>query len=358
MLKRLAGPVRHYFNSRFSAVHQSVVQAHQSDHELLNETLTTLRQVASTAGHMVDATGRMDEDLQQTLVMIGRTIDDLGHKIDVLADEGGPASQRAADLAGRLDQIARRVGLQAFDRDQQGALAQLGEYEASVANYTNAHDGWAAQAGLWFNPPTSVAHAAGGVSLSDVNERIAEIPFVFRQLAGLPVGSRILDVGSTESTVSLSLASLGYEVTAVDPRPYPLSHPQLTTFQGPIAEFRGDQPFDVVILLSSIEHFGVGAYALTEEDDGDLQAMERVRELTRPGARLILTTPYGDAATTPLERTYGVERLAQLLEGWKVEEQSYLTRETPTVWRWSPELSDLRGDHVVLVSATRTGEPA
>lgn len=352
MLKRLASPVRNYFNSRFSAVHQSVVQGHTADHELLTDTLSTVQRV-------LDTTGRMDEDLQQTLIMIGRTIDDLGHKLDVLTGEGGPGSSAGmAQLTERLDQISRRVGLVAFDREQQGALSQLGEYEASVANYTHAHDGWAAQAGLWFNPPTSVAHAAGGVSLSDVNERIAEIPFVFRQLAGLPVGSRIVDVGCTESTVSLSLASLGYDVTAVDPRPYPLSHPQLTTFQGPIADFRGEEPFDAVIFLSSIEHFGIGSYALTEEDDGDLQAMQRARELTRPGARLVLTTPYGDAATTPLERTYGVERLARLLEGWKVEEQSYLTRETPTVWRWSSELSDLRGDHVVLVSATRTDDPS
>jgi 2-polyprenyl-3-methyl-5-hydroxy-6-metoxy-1,4-benzoquinol methylase len=353
VLKRLASPLRNYFNLRFGAVHESIVRGHEDDYKLLSG-------VASRVDELMLATGRVDEDLQQTLVMIGRTIDELGQKVDALTDGGASTygGRGAAELAERLDHVARRTGLLAFDPAQQGELAQLDEYEATVANYAYAHDGWAAQAGLWFNPAISIGHAAGGVALSQVNERIAEIPFVFRQLAGLPTGARVLDIGCTESTVALSLASLGYDVTAVDPRPYPLSHPRLTTFQGPIAKFRADEPFDAVVLLSSIEHFGVGAYQLGHEDDADLAAMARVWELSRPGTRLVLTTPFGDAPTTDLERTYDPARLSELLKGWKVEEQSYLTRDSATVWHWHPEIEDLRGDHVVLVTATRAEERA
>lgn len=353
MLKRLAGPIRHYFNSRFSAVHDSIVRGHEDDHQMLSATLRGINE-------LTEATGRADEDLQSTLVMIGRTIDDLGHKIDSLAD-GGAASlggRAAGELAERLDHVSRALGLEAFDPAKQGQLSQLSGYDAAVADYAYAHDGWAAQAGLWFNPPMSIAHAAGGVSLAQVNERIAEIPFVYRQLAGLAPGSRVLDIGSTESTVPLSLASLGYDVTAVDPRPYPLSHPRLTSFQGPISEFPQDEPFDAVVLLSSIEHFGIGAYQLNREEDADLAAMAKVWELSRPGTRLVLTTPYGDAPTTDLERTYGPDRLAELLKGWKIDEQSYLVRESTTVWSWRPKLHRLGDNIVVLVSATRTEERA
>jgi 2-polyprenyl-3-methyl-5-hydroxy-6-metoxy-1,4-benzoquinol methylase len=296
------------------------------------------------------------------LGLIGRSIDDLSSKVELMLEQGIPAvgaggvSTRVGD---RLDSIARRVGLETFDVEQQGDLSQLADYEAAVANYAHAHDGWAAQAGLWFNPPLSIAHAPGGVSLSHVNERIAEIPFVFRQLAGLPAGSRVLDVGSTESTVALSLATLGYDVTAVDPRPYPLSHPKLTTFQGPVADYTDDQPFDAIVFLSSIEHFGVGAYDLHSEEDADLAAMSKARELSRPGTRLVLTTPFGNAPTTSLERTYGPERLELLMQGWEVDEQSYLSRVSATEWQWRPTLEELDGSsHVVLVSATRAAGEA
>lgn len=363
MLKRLAGPMRKYFNARFSAIHQSVVQGNIDDHALLaavadkvNGIANDARETGTAVHELLTAADETDEGLYQTLGLISRSIDDLGHKLDLIIDQGIGTHDDSADVAQRVNALARRLGLDGFDVAQQGSLSQLGEYEAAVANYTHAHDGWAAQAGLWFNPPLSVAHAAGGVSLSDVNERIAEVPFAFRQLAGIPAGSRVLDIGSTESTVAVSLATLGYHVTAIDPRPYPLSHPQLTTFQGPIADYTDDHPFDAVVLLSSIEHFGVGAYGLTDEDDADLAAMARVRRLSRPGTRLVLTTPFGNAPTTALERTYDPDRLAMLLQGWQVDEQSYLTRESQTQWRWHPEVESLDGDHVVLVSATRLAE--
>lgn len=377
MLKRLAGPARDYFNSRFSAVHQSVVQGHLDHHAMFAATLDRVtgvaHQVENIANHQRSAGSVVqtavdevlasshegNEDLQQSLSLLARTIDDLAARVDVLL-EASDVDRRSTDspraLAERLDDVARRLGVLSFDVARQGRLAQLAEYEATVANYVNAHDGWAAQAGLWFNPPVSVAHAPGGVSLGNVNERIAEVPYVFRSLSGLPAGSRVLDIGSTESTVALSLASLGHEVTAVDPRPYPLNHPRLTPFQGPIEEFTTDQPFDAVVLLSSIEHFGIGAYELDDADDADLAAMATVRRVSRPGTRLVLTTPYGLKPTTALERTYDPARLEKLLDGWEVEDRSYLTRVSATEWRWDADLDRLDGDHVVLVTAIRTGK--
>jgi len=165
----------------------------------------------------------------------------------------------------------------------------------------------------------------------------------------------VLDVGSTESTVAVSLASLGYQVTAVDPRPYPLAHRNLHVHVGLIEEFEDDTAYDAAVLLSSIEHFGVGAYDLQEAEQADRLAMRRVGELVRPGGLLVLTTPYGISSANDLERTYSPRQIDELLEGWNVVERSYLTRASSIEWIHTPLLDDLSGDHVVLVSATKIG---
>ena len=73
-------------------------------------------------------------------------------------------------------------------------------------------------------------------NVSTVHERIVEVPYAFRALSGLAPGSRVLDVGSAESTVALSLAALGYRVTALDLRPYPFEHPLLEVVAAPLEE--------------------------------------------------------------------------------------------------------------------------
>ena len=47
-------------------------------------------------------------------------------------------------------------------------------------------------------------------------------------------------MGASESTVALSLASLGYEVTAIDPRPYPFDHPRLRVVVGNVEDWDPD----------------------------------------------------------------------------------------------------------------------
>ena len=117
---------------------------------------------------------------------------------------------------------------------------------------------------------------------------------MFRALAGVDSGARVLDVGASESSVCLSLATLGYQVTAIDPRPNPLSHERLEVVEGRIEDWDHDGEFDAVICLSTIEHLGVGAYEQEASDrQVDLEAIERMRELTRLGGLLVLTTSVG-----------------------------------------------------------------
>ncbi len=96
-------------------------------------------------------------------------------------------------------------------------------------------------------------HDAGAAGVLLVNERIVEQPFVFAALAGLPDGARIVDVGGSESTVGLSLATLGHRVTVVDPRAHPLRHPNLDHAICTLDELPDPmQPFDAAVALSAV----------------------------------------------------------------------------------------------------------
>jgi hypothetical protein len=241
-----------------------------------------------------------------------------------------------------------------FERLLSGTPSDLDGNAAALLNREGRSDGLAAQAGLWFNPPVWVAYRPGGVWVGGVNERAAEMPYVFRGLAGIGQGAHVLDVGATESTVALSLASLGYEVTALDPRPYPLAHPRLRSVVGTLEEWKPDVAFDAVVCLSTIEHIGLAAYGVEPGKDGaDLAAMKKMGELAAPGARLLLTTRYGRAAVDDFQRTYDRAGLEALLEGWDVEDLTFVRRIDASTWEVSePTEEDV--ELVAMVTAVRS----
>ena len=198
------------------------------------------------------------------------------------------------------------------------------------------------------------------VELRWVNERVVEIPYVFRALAGVDSGARVLDVGASESSVCLSLATLGYQVTAIDPRPNPLSHERLEVVEGRIEDWDHDGEFDAVICLSTIEHLGVGAYEQEASDrQVDLEAIERMRELTRLGGLLVLTTSVGAVSVVGQHgRVYDRAEFDRLLEGWSITDLTLVQRRDPTTWVTIDEPFEALGaDHetVAMVTATKSG---
>ena len=201
------------------------------------------------------------------------------------------------------------------------------------------------------------------MALRDVNERIVEVPFVFEKIAALETGSRILDVGCAESTVSFSLASLGYEVTGIDLHRYPLSHPSLTTVATALEDWDCEEAyFDGIVCLSAIEHFGLGAYGEAEVNDLDVLAMARISGWAKPGAVMVLTVPFGRYRVTELQRIYDMPRLSRLLDGWTIKDiRTALRLEDGAGWavvQGEREFAgDMEGRHpaVVLVAATRDG---
>ena len=203
----------------------------------------------------------------------------------------------------------------------EGTADDLNIGAAALLNYSESHRGFRSQAGLWFNPPDIVEYDAGNVSLSAITERSVEIPFVLSSVtSGKSPGATVLDVGCSESLVPLEFASLGYSVTGIDLREYPLQHPNLQTFATPLEDWETDATFDVVVCLSSIEHFGLGQYGEEAADDRlDHEAMRILRDRIEPDGLLVLTIPFGETEETPVQRMYDRDDLDALLEGWVID---------------------------------------
>ena len=279
------------------------------------------------------------------------------HEIDARLGSENLARPTVHDRLDDLDRMGRDVlaGLGWREVPEPGGtLERLDAPRAAYLNWATGPDGYASQAGVWFNPPVPVHHEAGRVEVLLVNERIVEQPFVFAALAGLPASSRILDVGGSESTVSLSLATLGHRVTIVDPRPTPLRHPNLTHAACRLDELPDPHPqsrFDAAVVLSAVEHFGLGHYGLDAVDERlDLAALARVRELIVPGGLLVLTVPFAERAQVDdFQRVYDEAGLSELLAGWNVSTSLRVGRVDRLTWQLGAASRERHG--VALVTA-------
>lgn len=269
--------------------------------------------------------------------------------------QSGAFVERAADdLTGSIRLIEdTQESLQEMIKEQQTDRRQ------SWANRLFAHDGPIGKAGLWFNPPVVLNMTAQGVELDQIHERIIEVPFIYRVLAGMPAAGRVLDVGCAESSVAFSIASLGFDVLGLDPRGYPLQHENLCVIKEDIAKWKGPEPetLDAIVCLSSLEHFGLNAYdSSTHDSNLDYWAMRQFRKWLKKGGRLALTAPYGRSAVSDFERVYGAAELDRLLEGWHVKERLVYARDGNTEWRQVEEAGEpwpegVRG--VVMINAER-----
>jgi SAM-dependent methyltransferase len=262
-----------------------------------------------------------------------------------------------AGLADRLETVERTIhpirDADRVDTVIAGGVDGLDANTVRLLHHAQGHEGFAAERGLWINPPLTLAFRPGGVELGSLNERIVEIPYAFRALAGLPPGARILDVGSVESTVALSLASLGYRVTALDLRPYPFRHPNLEVAVTPLEDFAPKELFDAILCISTIEHVGLGWYGdVPQEGDADRRAIRRLLKLVPEGGRLVLTVPYGVAAIDSVQRTYDDVGLDGLLEGWHVETSEIVRQLDDRTWGGG-EPEDPHGRGVAMVTAVR-----
>ena len=192
----------------------------------------------------------------------------------------------------------------------------------------------------WIHRPVRrVADQIRGIRTDRLNlsgDRDVEVSFIAGHLPAGP--GQALDFGCGPGFLSLLTAERGYEVTAVDlSQPtLPWRSPHVRFVQGDILKLDlHDNSFDVIVNCSAIEHVGLaGNYGIAEQrDDGDLEAMARMRDLMKPGGVNLLTTPCGrDSVFSPAFRVYGSLRLPRLLNGYRVEREQYWIKDQQNRW--------------------------
>ncbi|GJP48458.1 hypothetical protein CLOM_g7737 [Closterium sp. NIES-68] len=114
---------------------------------------------------------------------------------------------------------------------------------------------------------------------------------------------------------------LGFDadaITTVDFNRPVASHPKLR--QLVVGELEGSsEMWDVAVSYSSLEHDGLGRYGDPINPYGDLQRMQKIKGLLRPGGLLFLGVPVGnDTLVYNAHRIYGPLRMPLLLAGWRL----------------------------------------
>ncbi len=269
----------------------------------------------------------------------------LVQQVDVTSAERAIAHLRAEPhLGAAIERLLERT-----------PLAELEPWLADLANWLGSHRSPQSEVGLWVNNPVVVRLFAGGAEVGAVNERIVELPYVYAALATVSPDRPVLDLGAAESTLALSLASSGRRTYAVEPRGYPFSHPNLEVVTLGVHDWEGpSEPLGAVISLSTIEHLGLGSYALDGgRPDADRDALTQLKGWLAPDGLLVLTAPYGRASVDELQRVYDPAGLERLLEGWTLDDLSFCRPQDAVTWVPCPaeDLVDAEVPGVVLLRA-------
>ncbi len=354
LLKSVAWPLRRLLDPRFEDLARRLADTRRAIEAESDATRAALAQdVERTLGAHVRSVEEITVTSARERDAVRARLAELGTAVQALDARLGPEPLPA--LLGRMaEQGGAAAYVERLDRLAKGPVAALDGAAANLLNYANSHRGFAAQSELWLNPPIILAHREGAVELSHVNERIAEIPWAFRALGDVPPGARILDFGSAENALALSLASMGYKVTALDLREYPFEHPNLTRVAQPLEEWEAEpRSFDVVMCVSTLEHVGLDWYGKQRRGaSADRDALARLGELLAADGRLVLTVPYGRAEVDAFQRRYDRAGLEELLEGWTVQERMIIEQVDERTWVPVEE----SGGHAAAMLVLRPGQ--
>ena len=182
-------------------------------------------------------------------------------------------------------------------------------------------------------------------------------PYVFRALGGLGAGARVLLFGPATAPLALSLASLGYRVTAVGARTAELRHPAITAVPDARRWQPPGEPFHAVVSIDAVDATGPGRNG---ERPGGVWAAEqslvRLRDLTRSDGRLVLVALLPPAPDGNGGREDARFRLSP--ETWSLEDRTVVQELGAGAWRAVTGLEEplASGRRLVLVTARAIGD--
>lgn len=158
-----------------------------------------------------------------------------------------------------------------------------------------------------------------------VTERIVEVPFAINALKELDRGARVLDVGCSESILSLYIASLGFDVLGIDVRAYPYHVPNFNFMKADIMNLPfKDGEFDAITCVSMLEHVGLGFYDDPKaEDEPQKKAINEMLRVLKGGGTFVLTVPFGVSGVNDQQRVFDKKGIDDILEGFKIHKIQY-----------------------------------
>lgn len=170
-------------------------------------------------------------------------------------------------------------------------------------------------------------------------------------------GKHVVIMGSQRPTYeAVCLAFGGSHCTTIDFQPIIIpKYDRYTTMT--LAEYdKNPQQFDAAISISSFEHDGLGRYGDPLRPNGDLEMMQKMKCVIKPGGILYLSVPIAlDKVVWNMHRIYGQIRLPLLLQHWKLLD---VFADHRMYNRWSGCDCYKEGDYEpVLVLQNTTPEP-
>lgn len=216
-----------------------------------------------------------------------------------------------------------------------GFLEGFGVSPASVAfgvNIKNESSG---------EPVRDGAYNRASLSMKD-----CELLFAFEQLSLVPHGQPIIDIASGSSLLPAYCHALGYEAWQHD------MHPQIVRWRNgripvecDVLVIHRKAPlgyFACAFLICALEHFGLGRYGDALNPQADIQAVESIWGILKPGGVLVVTVPFGPAGVVwNTHRIYNAHRLALVFSGWALVREEYRAHPVWTV-ATQKELEDNR----------------
>jgi hypothetical protein len=167
-------------------------------------------------------------------------------------------------------------------------------------------------------PAITAAPSAGGRTAD-----VVELPFAFRNLAGVESPGPVLVVGAGGRGIDGSLASLGYEVSRV----------------GRLEDIGGDQG-----------GFGAVLYLSAHPDPG---ALERIDAVLADGGVLVMSVPFGATGGNGTDTALDQSALDGLLSEWAVADRIVVANGPDQ--RWAPVQNGGTPERgVALVAARRS----
>lgn len=152
----------------------------------------------------------------------------------------------------------------------------------------------------------------------------------------------VLDVGCYRSPLTTIVKELGFNVEGLDILPTPAAYNGLNYIQGDFLSVEFDKVYDVVIMCYTIQHIGLGGrFKSCSIDEGDVNAIDKVKQILRSEGILVLCVPYGiEKVIPPWHRVYNKDsKLFKYLEDdFKIIYEEYYKNSSDNVWTKCKEI--------------------